>query len=85
MTNRESPTSKARELGLVIQGTTINRDFQPRATLQTPFTRYDTNHINFATGNFGSVSNAQQIPNSGRPASSSIQPQTAGGRRTTGR
>ena len=59
LTNRESTTSKAQELGLVIQGTTINRDLEHRATLQGPFTRYDTNHINFGAGNFGPASSVQ--------------------------
>ena len=86
MVNRkESPDFKAKELGLVIQGTTINRNAGQGAELQTPFTRYDTNHINFASGNFGPSVASQRTLDQNRPATSSIQHQASGGRRTPGR
>lgn len=49
----EATKEKAIELGLVIQGTTISADMQPKLLSQSPFTRFDNNQTNYKTGQIG--------------------------------
>ena len=52
-----SELTKSQKLGLVIQGTTINKDLQPRLMTSSPFARYDTNQSHYAAGTIG-----RQVP-----------------------
>ena len=62
-------------------------DLQPRMTPQGPFTRFDNNHINYATGNFGPLSQTPSLVPTGIRAASSQGIESSGpnGRRTPSR
>ena len=79
----ESTKEKAIELGLIIQGTTISADMQPKLLSQSPFTRFDNNQTNYKTGQIGqapsTTAGMQGAPLIADPSTESV----GGGRRRT--